>query len=233
MQPRSEIHVDAPAARPARGARSGGRFVRWDPLVRLTHWLIAAAILVNALLSEEGSSLHVWVGYAAGALLALRLVWGLVGPRPARFSAFPPTLARAWRHVGEIVRGGRSDHVSHNPLGALMVYALWATLAVVVGSGLAMDQGRGFAEGPAFGANVAEAPRHEAEDEAEGHGGGEEAGEEEVWEEEVWEEVHEAAANILFVLAALHVVGVAFETRRRGPGLVRAMITGGGARRRD
>jgi cytochrome b len=40
------------------------------------------------------------------------------------------------------------------------------------------------------------------------------------------EEVHEIAANLLFLLAALHVAGVIFETSRGEHGLVRAMITG-------
>ena len=40
------------------------------------------------------------------------------------------------------------------------------------------------------------------------------------------EEIHEAAATLLLVLAALHVGGVALETRLSGRGLVRAMIWG-------
>jgi cytochrome b len=40
------------------------------------------------------------------------------------------------------------------------------------------------------------------------------------------EEVHEVAANLLFVLAALHIGGVLFETRRSGPRVIRRM-TGG------
>ena len=201
--------------KPPRERRAGGNaFVRWDPLVRLTHWLIAFAILVNGAISEEGSAFHVWVGYAAGALLGLRLLWGLIGPAPARFSSFPPSPSRAARHIGDIVKGRHSDHPSHNPLGALMVHALWATLAVVVATGVALDQGHGApaALAPAGGAEEAEDEAHETES---GEGG------------EALEEVHEAAANLLFILAGLHVAGVAFETRRRGRGLVRAMISGG------
>ena len=68
---------------------------RWDPLVRLTHWGVAAGIVANGAFTEEGSGLHLWVGYGVGALLALRLLWGVIGPPEARFSAFP-SRRRSW-----------------------------------------------------------------------------------------------------------------------------------------
>lgn len=34
---------------------------RWDPVVKVTHWSIVAAILANALFTEEGSGPHIWV----------------------------------------------------------------------------------------------------------------------------------------------------------------------------
>ena len=106
----------------------------WDPLVRVTHWGVAAAVVANGLITEGGSLVHVWIGLAVAALLALRLIWGLVGPAEARFSAFPPSPRRAIAHVRDILAGRHVVHRSHNPLGALMVYALWATLAVAAGA---------------------------------------------------------------------------------------------------
>ena len=38
------------------------------------------------------------------------------------------------------------------------------------------------------------------------------------------EEVHEIAVNLLYVLIALHLAGVAFETRRSGREVVSAML---------
>ena len=201
----------------------------WDPLVRVTHWGVAAAVVANGLITEGGSLVHVWIGLAVAALLALRLIWGLVGPAEARFSAFPPSPRRAIAHVRDILAGRHVVHRSHNPLGALMVYALWATLAVVVASGVAMT---GFpprieaehAERPA--ALAASASEDEAGEQGEGgrEGEGGEGG-------EVVEEAHEIAANLLLVLAALHLAGVAFETRRGGRQIVMAMIGGKGKTR--
>ena len=61
---------------------------KWDALVKFVHWAILLLVAVNALVVEEGAGWHIWAGYALDALLALRLVWGFVGPAEARFSAF-------------------------------------------------------------------------------------------------------------------------------------------------
>ena len=75
--------LSGPAPSPSRG-------VNWDPVVRVTHWVVALSVLLNGLIIEEESQLHNWIGYAVLAMLALRVLWGIVGPEEARFSSFPP-----------------------------------------------------------------------------------------------------------------------------------------------
>lgn len=201
---------------------------RWDPLVRLTHWGVAAGVLANGVLTEEGSGAHQWVGYGVAALLALRWIWGLIGSPEARFSAFRPSLGRAAAHVRAIGRGEKTTHRSHNPLGALMVYALWATLTVVIGSGVAMTTLPNASTPPtaALSNGQLQAPAASEDDEVR------QAGEDGEGEgDEVIEEVHEVAANLLFILAGLHLLGVAFEMRRSGRGILTAMLPGGRAPR--
>jgi cytochrome b len=123
--------MDGPAARPAGWA--------WDPVVRITHWSIAAAVLLNGMLTEGGALVHLWIGYAAFAMLGLRLVWGFIGPEEARFAAFTPSLRAARTHVADLLAGRHRTYRSHDPLGSLMIYALWGTLVVVVASGVAMQ----------------------------------------------------------------------------------------------
>jgi len=113
----------------------------WDPLVKLTHWIVAAGVLVNGVVLDDGSLVHSWVGYAVAAMLALRLLWGVVGPDEARFTAFPPTIRGAIRHLRDLAALRHRTYRSHNPAGALMVYALWSTLAVTVVTGIAMGHG--------------------------------------------------------------------------------------------
>ncbi|HKU71722.1 MAG TPA: cytochrome B, partial [Burkholderiales bacterium] len=59
----------------------------WDPLVRILHWGIAALVVIDLLNDAGANPVHRWLGYAAGALVAARLLWGLVGPSGARLSS--------------------------------------------------------------------------------------------------------------------------------------------------
>lgn len=199
---------------------------KWDPVVRFTHWAIVAAMLLNALVTEEGSNPHVWVGYGLAAILALRLLWGLIGPREARFSAFPPSPARAIAHIRDIAGGRRTEHTSHNPLGALMVYAIWGALGVIIASGIAMagipdSNAAEPAHRPAAAADVSRQEQQDAGEERE-----ERDDEAEEGEEGPFGEVHEAAVNLLYVLILLHLAGVLFEARRSGRHIVMAMLPG-------
>jgi cytochrome b len=199
------------------GAISKARL--WDPIVRITHWAVAAAIVVNRLVTEGGSWAHVWIGLGLAGLLVLRWLWGLIGPVEARFTSFPPSVRGALRHIDDLRSGRHVLHRSHNPLGALMVYALWATMAVVIASGVAMTgfPPRTHVEHAAPATRLAEADEADDEDRAG------EMGE----REGVAEAIHEVAANLLLGLAVLHLAGVAFEVRRRGRQVVTAMIDGG------
>lgn len=121
------------------GGRESAREVSvWDPLVRLLHWSLALTILLNGTFVDEESQAHEWIGYIALGLVGLRLVWALVGPKHARFSAFPPSPGQAVRHIKAIMTGDRSVHLSHNPLGALMVYNIWLSVIAIGVTGYMM-----------------------------------------------------------------------------------------------
>ena len=188
----------------------------WDPLLRLAHWGIAGVVIANYAFTKEGGSVHIALGWAGMALLLLRLIWGFVGPREARFASFPPNPMAALRHLGGLLRGKAPQYPSHNPAGALMAYALWACLAVLMLTGLGMSGLSPFAQAD-LEAAVAEGDWSvlvEEDGDAEG----------ESPYGDVLEEVHEVAANLILILALLHVAGVAVESRALRRNLLAPML---------
>lgn len=115
----------------------------WDRFVRVFHWG-TVALVATAFLSPDDKALHEPVGYAVMALVAARLVWGVVGSPHARFGDF---VARP-RAVAAYLRGLRTGrgqrYLGHNPAGGVMVLALLATLLVVTGSGWLSETNRFF-----------------------------------------------------------------------------------------
>lgn len=172
----------------------------WDAGVRLFHWAlvlsIAAALALGFLGPKWLLDWHVWAGYLAAALIVFRLVWGFAGSTFARFSSFPPSLARVRAHLS----GRHGAGYGHNPLGALMVYALLAIVLALAISGM-LTLGGVVRQGPLAALTT--------------YVGGRSA-----------KEIHELLAWGILALVALHVGGVAFESRREGENLAGAMVTG-------
>ncbi|MDW4548637.1 cytochrome b/b6 domain-containing protein [Defluviimonas sp. D31] len=110
----------------------------WDPVVRIFHWSLVAGFTANAFFTDPEGETHEVIGLALLALVALRIGWGLVGSRHARFSDFRPSLGAAFGQLGEMATGRRRIHAGHSPLGALMIYNLIAVLIVIGVSGYAM-----------------------------------------------------------------------------------------------
>ena len=100
----------------------------WDPLVRISHWSIAVLFGIAMVTEEDWQRLHNWAGYALLALIGVRIVWGFVGSRHARFSDFvrPPSAAVAY--LRGLIGGTAPRTLGHNPAGGLMALALWAML---------------------------------------------------------------------------------------------------------
>lgn len=200
----------------------------WDPIVRVTHWVVALAILLNGLINEGGSVLHVWIGYIALAMLLLRIVWGFVGPVEARFSSFLPSISGARAHASDLAAGRGRPYRSHNPLGSLMVYALWSVLAVIIVSGIIMAGPPPLSGPPADGPSQAQdlSPAATADADGDDRDGYGEEGDRRPEQESIVEEVHEIAANLILILAALHIGGVAVESYLSRTNLARQMVTG-------
>jgi cytochrome b len=107
----------------------------WDPLVRAFHWALAASFAVAWLSSENWDSLHNPAGYAAGALVALRVVWGFLGRRYARFAQFVRSPDTVIAYLRALKDGSERRYVGHNPAGGAMIVVLLVAIAATVVSG--------------------------------------------------------------------------------------------------
>jgi cytochrome b len=107
----------------------------WDPLVRAFHWALAASFAVAWLSSENWDSLHNPAGYAAGALVALRVVWGFLGRRYARFAQFVRSPDTVIAYLRALKDGSERRYIGHNPAGGAMIVVLLVAIAATVVSG--------------------------------------------------------------------------------------------------
>ncbi|MBX9812345.1 MAG: cytochrome b/b6 domain-containing protein [Burkholderiales bacterium] len=110
------------------------RVLVWDLPTRVFHWLLAACF-VGAFLTAESERLrdvHVTLGYTMLGLIGFRLLWGVIGTRYARFSAFTFGLRSVVRYLKSLFTRSPQHHLGHNPAGSWAIYAL-LTLAVVTG----------------------------------------------------------------------------------------------------
>ncbi len=116
----------------------------WDPLVRVFHWSLVALFVTLALILDPESALHVKLGYTVAGLIGFRILWGFVGSRHARFSDFPPSPQAALGQLGDIATGRKRLHLGHTPLGALMIYNLLGSIALIAVTGYMMGTVRFF-----------------------------------------------------------------------------------------
>lgn len=113
----------------AAGGITPPAFVRvWDPFVRIFHWSLVVLFTVAFLTGDEIEWLHLAAGYAIAALVAMRIVWGFIGPRHAKFSEFVKGPRAVLTFLKQSMRLEAPRHLGHNPAGGAMVLLLLAML---------------------------------------------------------------------------------------------------------
>lgn len=200
----------------------------WDPVVRIGHWLLVTAFFVAYFTEEDLLTQHVWAGYTVAAVMVLRILWGFIGSEHARFTNFLYSPLQALRYLGRLASKRSRRYIGHSPAGAVMIFALLASLAVTTWSGLeiyAIEESAGplaVADAGSTPALLATARAEDYEEEEyESHDRESDGG-----AEEFWEEIHEASANFTLFLVLLHIAGVLAASLSHRENLVKAMITG-------
>jgi cytochrome b len=128
------------------------RVLVWDLPVRLFHWLFAGAIVVafvlaNAVDDESTAfAVHMLLGLVAGFMVVLRVVWGLVGSRHARFGDFAFSPGALFRYLKSTLTRSGERHAGHNPATSWAAIAMFALVLGLGATGLAMGAGVEAAE---------------------------------------------------------------------------------------
>jgi cytochrome b len=174
----------------------------WDPLIRIFHWTLVGAFAIAYVTEDEWLDLHVYAGYTIVALLVVRLFWGFIGTRHARFRDFVRPPREALNYLKGILSHRSKRYIGHNPAGGLMILVLLISLLITSFSGLVTYGIEGF--GPLA-------------DWLSSYG---------LWNDETFEEIHEFFANFTLLLVGIHLAGVLVGSLAHGENLVRAMITG-------
>lgn len=201
----------------------------WDPFVRIFHWVLVVAFFTAYFTEGENLDIHAPAGYVVGVLIVLRVIWGFVGPKHARFTDFVYGPRKVLRYLAGLVTLQGRRYMGHSPAGGLMIILLLVCLAVTVVAGLIV-YGAEENAGPLAGfvsAETGSVPETATESEEnefgeyEGRGeGGESAF------VEFYEEVHEIFANITLALVIVHILAVLWASFAHRENLIRAMITG-------
>ncbi len=196
----------------------------WDPLIRIGHWTLVIAFFTAYLSGDDLFNIHKWAGYVVAAYVLVRIVWGIIGTRHARFTDFVRGPGAVFGYLRGLMTGHVKDYAGHNPAGGAMAIALLLSLLVTTGSGMALYAVEDNA-GPLAGIVTEETFGPLAttfgEKEEEPHGGHEESG-----AEELLEGVHKAFVYITLALIGLHLAGVVASSLVHKENLARAMVTG-------
>ena len=175
----------------------------WDPFVRLFHWTLVLSFFIAYITEEDFLVIHSFAGYTVLALLLLRIVWGLIGTRHARFSDFTYSPQTIKAFIKDTLSLRAKRYLGHNPAGGAMILLMIISLLITTVTGMAIygieEQAGPLASWYIQGDSL--------------------------WAD-VFEEIHELFANFTVLLVFIHVAGVIIESFIHKENLVKSMVDG-------
>lgn len=132
--------------------RDGIKTLIWDIPTRLFHWSLAGGFLVAAFIAlvlGDDSRLfpyHAIIGLIIGLMILMRLIWGVIGSRYARFSSFSFGYSAVKEYTQAILTGENKHYIGHNPAGAWAIFAMLFLLGGLTITGLLLSFGYEFVE---------------------------------------------------------------------------------------
>lgn len=197
----------------------------WDIVVRAFHWSLVSVFIVAYLSGDDESQLHIYSGYGVLALVIMRILWGFIGTKHAKFTDFVYGPTETVRYIKSLTSSKPIHYLGHNPLGGWMVVALLVSLLGACWTGLEAYGAEGH--GPLAHQNSlvvssarADDDEHETRNESERNRSGPKK------EDKIWEDLHEGLSNFALLLVFLHIGGVILGSAVHKENLIKAMITG-------
>ena len=108
----------------------------WDPFVRVFHWVLVLAIISQLVTAELDKTVHFYTGYFITLWLILRIVWGFIGSKYARFSDFIYPPSDIFGYLKGLIHRKPKQYLGHNPAGGAMVIVLLVVLCLTAFAGL-------------------------------------------------------------------------------------------------
>ncbi|MBN2739489.1 MAG: cytochrome b/b6 domain-containing protein [Rhodobacteraceae bacterium] len=176
----------------------------WDPVVRSFHWLLVLAFAGAWGLGEWGPNQMTWhfyFGYVIVGLVGVRLIWGFVGTRNARFSSFLFGPGKVVAYLRHLPSREPSNWIGHNPMGGWSVFLILGLLIAQVATGLMSDPKDYINVGP-----LAQYVPDSLSD--------------------LSVKLHNIISTLLLIVVGVHVAAILFYKRWKGENLVAPMITG-------
>lgn len=175
----------------------------WDPLVRIFHWSLASAFFIAYITEDDFMTVHEYAGYAVLSLIGIRLIWGIVGTKYARFSNFVTSPKTTIKYIKSIFAFNAERHIGHNPAGGAMIIALLVSLTLTATTGMLYY---GIEDQSGLAARFVSAWPSFLNDPL--------------------EEIHEFFANLSMFLVIAHVAGVLIAAIQHGENLIASMWHG-------
>lgn len=175
----------------------------WDPLVRIFHWALVVFFSIAFISEDDYLTIHSWAGYTVLALLTIRIFWGFVGTKHAKFSDFIFSRQKILQFTKDTLSFKAKRYLGHNPAGGAMILILILSLLFTACTGLvnfAIEEGQGPLAFLLSKANP-------------------------FWGD-IIEEVHEIFANFTLLLIVVHIAGVIIESLIHRENLIKSMVTG-------
>lgn len=175
----------------------------WDPFVRIFHWTLVLSFFIAYITEEDYLGIHSYAGYIVLALISLRIIWGIIGTRHARFTDFVYSPKTIKSFLQDTLKLKAKRYLGHNPAGGAMIILMMLSLLITGFTGLVV-----------YGAEEQAGPL--ASWFSHSHS---------IWGD-IFEELHEFFANFSVFLIVVHIAGVIIESLLHKENLVKAMIDG-------